>query len=170
VSVVFSSFAYIVSSTCPSSLDLTYTTATSTLSLHDALPISSPGREQPGGHLVGDHGRVLERIVADHRAEQGRRRQVVVPGLVEGSDVRGSGEQFGAAVTAQHVAAHEVEVDPVEQPHGAIASAQGDDGVRVRVAPGVDEVGPPLLVGAGQIRHLRVASADVLARDDGEAP
>src|SRR5699024_6358604 len=77
---------------------------------------------------------------------------------------------FGSAVTSQHVAAHKVEVDLVEQPHGPIAAAQGDDGVRVRVAPGVDEVGPPLFVGAGQIRHSRVASADVLTRYDGEAP
>src|SRR5699024_12233066 len=75
-----------------------------------------------------------------------------------------------SAVTSQHVAAHKVEVDLVEQPHGPIASAQGDDGVRVRVAPAVDEVGPPLFVGAGQIRHSRVASADVLTRYDGEAP
>src|SRR5699024_3335318 len=73
-------------------------------------------------------------------------------------------------VASRPGAAHKVEVGPVARPHGPTASAQGAVGVRVPGAPGADAVGPPLFVGAGEMRHARVASADVLTRYDGEAP
>ena len=89
---------------------------------------------------------------------------------MEGGDVRGPCEQFGAAVSAQHVPAHEVEVDAVEQSHGSESAAQRDDCIRVRIAPRVDEISAAFGVRAGQVLHPRVTRADVVTWYDLEAP
>ena len=130
----------------------------------------APGGEEPRGHLGGDDGRLLERVVAGHRAEERRDAEVVVPGLVKRGDVRGPGEQLGASVGAQSVAGQVGEVEAVEQSHRPVAPAQCDDRRGRGVAPRVDEVGAALLIGAGEVVDARMPGAQMSARYDVETP